>query len=189
MELVDALDARRSGSRARLFRSPRVRRFRSDARLPRRWKPRTNRGSSIQLLEAREHQGARGRHSEAAGLRAGEPKGHRPHEPRKCGCDTLAGSRTCWRRRGTGVIVGTAVYIKRPAYRSEEWRSTNGPTSGRSDVCVLYEMLTAQRAFPGETISDTIAAVLDREPDVRALPADTPTSPVKICCGGASTKI
>src|SRR6185503_10587982 len=37
-------------------------------------------------------------------------------------------------------------------------------------------MLTARPAFSGETTSDTVAAVLDREPDMRALPADTPTS-------------
>jgi Tol biopolymer transport system component len=36
--------------------------------------------------------------------------------------------------------------------------------------------VTAQPAFPGDTISDTIAAVLDHEPDMRALPADFPTT-------------
>ena len=74
---------------------------------------------------------------------------------------------------GTGVIVGTAAYMSPEQVRGVA-------VDKRTDIwafgCVLYEMLTAQRAFPGETISDTIAAVLDREPDVRALPADTPTS-------------
>jgi serine/threonine protein kinase len=44
----------------------------------------------------------------------------------------------------------------------------------RSDVwafgCVLYEMLTGTRAFEGEDVSDTLAAVLRGEPDWNALP-------------------
>jgi eukaryotic-like serine/threonine-protein kinase len=74
---------------------------------------------------------------------------------------------------GIGVIVGTAAYMSPEQARGMA-------VDKRTDIwafgCVLYEMLTARPAFPGETISDTIAAVLDREPDVRALPADTPAS-------------
>ena len=48
----------------------------------------------------------------------------------------------------------------------------------RTDIwafgCVLYEMLTGRAAFGGETISDTLAALLKQEPDWQALPADTP---------------
>ncbi len=48
----------------------------------------------------------------------------------------------------------------------------------RSDVwafgCVLFEMLTGKRAFDGEDVSDTLAAVLRGEPDWRALPDDVP---------------
>src|SRR5262249_51797639 len=40
--------------------------------------------------------------------------------------------------------------------------------------CVLYEMLTGQRAFHGEDVSDTLAFVLTKEPDWTALPATTP---------------
>jgi serine/threonine protein kinase len=49
------------------------------------------------------------------------------------------------------------------------------PADKRSDVwafgCVLYEMLTGKRAFEGEDVSDTLAAVLRAEPDWNALPA------------------
>ena len=72
-----------------------------------------------------------------------------------------------------GVIAGTAGYM------SPEQAS--GKTVGkRTDIwafgCVLYEMLTARRAFTGETASDTIAAIFEREPDWNALPAQTPAS-------------
>jgi len=39
-------------------------------------------------------------------------------------------------------------------------------------VCVLYEMLTAKRAFAGEDVSDTLAAILRGEPEWAALPAE-----------------
>ncbi len=42
------------------------------------------------------------------------------------------------------------------------------PVDRRADIwafgCVLYEMLTGQRAFPGQTVSDTLATVLAKEP-------------------------
>jgi serine/threonine protein kinase len=48
----------------------------------------------------------------------------------------------------------------------------------RSDVwafgCVLYEMLTGRRAFEGDGVSDTLAAVLRGEPDWTALPSGVP---------------
>ena len=48
----------------------------------------------------------------------------------------------------------------------------------RADIwafgCVLYEMLTRHVAFSGKTISDTIAKILEREPDWRMLPATLP---------------
>ena len=50
----------------------------------------------------------------------------------------------------------------------------------RTDIwafgCVLYEMLTGHRAFAGETFSDTIVAILEREPDWTRLPTGTPSA-------------
>jgi Tol biopolymer transport system component len=72
-----------------------------------------------------------------------------------------------------GVIAGTAPYMSPEQARGKT-------VDKRADIwafgCVLYEMLTARRAFPGETTSDTIAAILEREPDWSSLPAETPES-------------
>ena len=70
-----------------------------------------------------------------------------------------------------GVILGTAAYM------SPE-QAKGRAADKRSDVwafgAVLYEMLTGQRPFAGEDISDTLASVLRSEPDWDALPADVP---------------
>jgi len=66
-----------------------------------------------------------------------------------------------------GVVAGT------PAYMSPE-QARGQAVDKRTDIwafgCVFYEMLTGRPAFPGATISDTLAAILDREPDWSALP-------------------
>ena len=71
----------------------------------------------------------------------------------------------------TGVILGTVGYMSPDQARGKD-------VDKRTDVwafgCVLYELLTGQRAFAGATMSDTIAAILEREPDWQALPQTTP---------------
>ncbi len=70
-----------------------------------------------------------------------------------------------------GIILGTAAYM------SPE-QAKGRAADKRSDIwafgCVLYEMLTAKRAFEGEDVSDTLATVLKSDPDWHALPADVP---------------
>jgi Tol biopolymer transport system component len=72
-----------------------------------------------------------------------------------------------------GVIAGTAGYMSPEQARGKT-------VDKRTDIwafgCVMYEILTARPAFGGETASDTIAAIFEREPDWNALPAQTPAS-------------
>jgi serine/threonine protein kinase/Tol biopolymer transport system component len=70
-----------------------------------------------------------------------------------------------------GVILGTTTYMSPEQSRG---RAVDKRTDIWAFGCVFYEMLTGRAAFAGETISDTMAAVLKQEPDWQALPADTP---------------
>jgi serine/threonine protein kinase len=69
-----------------------------------------------------------------------------------------------------GTILGTAAYMSPEQARGQ---AVDKRTDIWAFACVLYEMLTGQMAFPGETVSDTIVSILDREPDLAALPATT----------------
>ena len=72
-----------------------------------------------------------------------------------------------------GRIIGT------PAYMSPE-QARGQLTDKRCDIwsfgCVLYEMLTGKVPFERETVSDTLASILEREPDWHALPQATPAN-------------
>jgi Tol biopolymer transport system component len=72
-----------------------------------------------------------------------------------------------------GVILGTAAYM------SPE-QAKGRAADKRSDMwafgCVLYEMSTGNRAFRGDDVSDTLAAVLRGEPDWNALDPETPAA-------------
>lgn len=71
-----------------------------------------------------------------------------------------------------GVIIGTAAYMSPEQARGK-------PVDKRADVwafgCLLFEMISGKRPFDGETISDTLAAVLAKDPDWSALPPAVPS--------------
>jgi eukaryotic-like serine/threonine-protein kinase len=71
---------------------------------------------------------------------------------------------------GVGVILGTAAYMSPEQARGQA-------IDRRTDIwafgCVLFEMITGRKVFSGATISDTIAAVLERSPDWTVLPPAT----------------
>jgi TolB-like protein/Tfp pilus assembly protein PilF len=76
----------------------------------------------------------------------------------------------------TGVVVGTPPYMSPEQVRGE---ALDRRTDVWSFGCVLYEMLAGGRAFPGHT-AEAIAAVLEREPEWRALPSETPPQVVDL---------
>jgi Tol biopolymer transport system component/tRNA A-37 threonylcarbamoyl transferase component Bud32 len=79
---------------------------------------------------------------------------------------TAAGTRA-------GVILGTAAYMSPEQARGQA-------VDKRADIwafgCVLYEMLTGRAAFAGQTVSDTVARILEGEPDWSRLPERTPAA-------------
>src|SRR5450432_442913 len=70
-----------------------------------------------------------------------------------------------------GMILGTAAYMSPEQARGK-------PVDKRADIwafgVVLFEMLTGKMLFGGQTVSDSLAAVLTREPGFNALSKDTP---------------
>jgi Tol biopolymer transport system component len=76
-----------------------------------------------------------------------------------------------------GVILGTAGYMSPEQARGK-------PVDKRSDIfsfgCVLYEMLTGRQPFLGESLADSLGAILHREPDWSLLPPNTPPTLSKL---------
>ena len=72
-----------------------------------------------------------------------------------------------------GVILGTAAYMSPEQARGK-------PVDRRADIwafgCVLYELLARRRAFEGQTATDTLVAILERDPHWQHLPHATPMS-------------
>jgi serine/threonine protein kinase len=79
---------------------------------------------------------------------------------------TITVAATC-----AGMILGTAAYMSPEQAKGK-------PVNRRADIwafgCVLYEMLVRKPVFGGETITDTLAAVVRAEPEWSQLPANTP---------------
>ncbi len=75
------------------------------------------------------------------------------------------------RATAAGLLLGTAAYMSPEQARGK-------PVDKRADIwafgVVLFEMLTGERLFKGEMVSDTLASILKEEPDWTLLPADTP---------------
>ena len=72
-----------------------------------------------------------------------------------------------------GVILGTAAYMAPEQAKGR-------PVDKRADIwafgCILFECLTGKKAFEGETITETLAAILKGEPNWQALPATIPAN-------------
>ncbi|HXV61703.1 MAG TPA: protein kinase, partial [Vicinamibacteria bacterium] len=77
--------------------------------------------------------------------------------------------------RGTalGVILGTAAYMAPEQARGK-------PVDRRADIwafgAVLYEMLTGRRPFEGDDVTEVLARVIEREPDLDGIPKETPVA-------------
>ena len=89
-----------------------------------------------------------------------------PSDPSQPSTLTMAETREGW-------ILGSPAYMSPEQARGQE-------VDKRTDIwalgCILFEMLTGRSPFTANTVSDTIAAVLEREPDWAALPARTPSA-------------
>ena len=72
----------------------------------------------------------------------------------------------------TSAMTAASLILGTAAYMSPE-QAKGKPADRRSDIwafgCVLYEMLTGKRAFQGDDVSDTFAAILRAEPDWKAI--------------------
>ena len=70
-----------------------------------------------------------------------------------------------------GVILGTAPYMSPEQARGR-------PVDKRADIwafgCLLFEMLSGTRAFPGDDVTETLGAIIHKQPAWEALPGDVP---------------
>ena len=70
-----------------------------------------------------------------------------------------------------GRVIGTPAYMSPEQARGKE-------TDHRTDIwsfgCMMYQMLSGHLPFEGETATDTLARIIEREPDWQTLPKNTP---------------
>ena len=129
-------------------------------------KRRTSRASSIAISSPRISRCGR-RHGEGARLRVGESDGggRRGSSPSMSQSPTI----TSPAMTQAGMILGTAAYMCPEQARGKT-------VDKRADIwafgAVLFEMLTGQRAFPGDDVTDTLVAVVRAEPEWDAVAAD-----------------
>ncbi len=105
-----------------------------------------------------------------------DPRTVGPPDPRTVGPPdprTLGPTQTSPALTAMGMILGTAAYMSPEQAKGK-------PVDKRADIwafgVVLFEMLSGRRMFDGETISETIAAVLMKDPDWSALPSAVPVT-------------
>src|SRR5262249_44961514 len=76
-----------------------------------------------------------------------------------------------------GHVLGTPPYMSPEQARGQE-------VDRRTDIwafgCVLYGVLTGKRAFRGETLQNTVQAILESEPDWTSLPPKTPPNIINL---------
>jgi tetratricopeptide (TPR) repeat protein len=76
-----------------------------------------------------------------------------------------------------GQLLGTPAYMSPEQVRAK-------PPDHRADIwafgCLLFELLSGERPFGGDTVSDALAKILEREPDWKALPSTTPVAIVHL---------
>ena len=109
---------------------------------------------------------------EAKVLDFGLAKGGAGSEPNLSASPTMTHAAT-----QAGVILGTAAYMSPEQARG---KSVDRRADIWSFACVLYECLAGRRVFEGETVSDLVARILEREPEWSHLPPNTPPRLVEL---------
>jgi serine/threonine protein kinase len=94
-------------------------------------------------------------------------------DPATSGAEVMNSPTLSARATQLGMILGTAAYM---APEQAKGRAVDKRADVWAFGAVLYEMLSGQRAFKGDDVSDTLAAVLRQDIDWRELPASTPAA-------------